>query len=300
MEKQILVFCSTVALVFSSLIISAQTQWVSPGTTSMGTNQQFLIGSVPAPGTGNPVRKLVLQGDSPWLVIKDTIGDVNGDTKPTGLYLKNNSYFGYQLSTYYFPSQNSSAMPTFSIRAYTGGAPITSGIHIVTSNSFKIGGPTNGTLDGTLDFNTSNTNARGPFSTYGSFTARNGFQSISTTVANYFAGKIQVGSTRILNGSTDYLLSVDGKINCQKLVCSVNNWADYVFDKDYNLMPLPDLEKYIKTAHHLPGIPSETEVKTNGVDVVEMNTLLLKKMEEMTLYIIELEKRLKLVEAATK
>ncbi len=55
-------------------------------------------------------------------------------------------------------------------------------------------------------------------------------------------------------------------------------------------MPLPEIEKYIKMYKHLPGIPSECEVKENGVDIVEMQVKLLKSLEELTLHLIELEK----------
>ncbi|MDD2688513.1 MAG: hypothetical protein WC142_04325, partial [Bacteroidales bacterium] len=69
-------------------------------------------------------------------------------------------------------------------------------------------------------------------------------------------------------------------------------WPDYVFANDYNLMSLKELEAFIKINKHLPKIPSSTEVKENGVQLGEMNAVLLEKIEELTLYIIELEKRI--------
>lgn len=68
-------------------------------------------------------------------------------------------------------------------------------------------------------------------------------------------------------------------------------WSDYVFAPDYSLMPLQEVEQFVKTNRHLPDIPSEQEVLDKGIDVAEMNALLLKKVEELTLYIIEIEKQ---------
>ena len=69
-------------------------------------------------------------------------------------------------------------------------------------------------------------------------------------------------------------------------------WPDYVFGKEYNLMPLQELEQFVNENHHLPNVPTATSVAENGIDLGEMNAILLKKMEEMTLYIIQIEKRL--------
>jgi hypothetical protein len=69
-------------------------------------------------------------------------------------------------------------------------------------------------------------------------------------------------------------------------------WKDCVFEADYNLMSLKETEEFIKQNKHLPGIPSEKEVLENGINVGEMNALLLQKIEELTLYVIELEKKI--------
>ncbi|GDX47809.1 hypothetical protein LBMAG25_06270 [Bacteroidota bacterium] len=89
----------------------------------------------------------------------------------------------------------------------------------------------------------------------------------------------------------NYKLAVNGKIICEELrVQKSEEWPDYVFDKEYSLMPLDSLEKFIKEHKHLPSIPNAEQVNVNGINVSEMNTLLLKKIEELTLYIIELKK----------
>ncbi len=65
------------------------------------------------------------------------------------------------------------------------------------------------------------------------------------------------------------------------------NWPDYVFDKNYEKLSLPELERFIDKHKHLPEMPAAMEVQQEGVSVGEMNAKLLKKIEELTLYIIE-------------
>ena len=76
------------------------------------------------------------------------------------------------------------------------------------------------------------------------------------------------------------------------LAGSSTDWADYVFEKSYQLMPLNKLEAYIQKNKHLPEIPSEKEVTAKGVSVAKMQVALLKKVEEMTLYMLEMNKNM--------
>ena len=87
-------------------------------------------------------------------------------------------------------------------------------------------------------------------------------------------------------------LAVKGKIIASEIeVKDVSNIPDYVFNANYQLTPIDQLAQFIKAHSHLPEVPSEKEFKEKGMNVAEMNTLLLKKVEEMTLYIIELNKQ---------
>lgn len=87
-------------------------------------------------------------------------------------------------------------------------------------------------------------------------------------------------------------LSVTGTgITTTKLKVTQQNWADYVFDQSYNLPTLKEVEDFIKQHKHLPGIVSAKEVEKNGLDVGENQAALLKKIEELTLYIIDINKR---------
>jgi hypothetical protein len=76
------------------------------------------------------------------------------------------------------------------------------------------------------------------------------------------------------------------------MVVTSNDWADYVFDDNYELLSLSAVEAYYKANKHLPCIPSESEVVANGIDVTEMNKLLMQKVEELTIYIVEQEKKM--------
>ncbi|MGL4630889.1 MAG: hypothetical protein ACRCVT_06750, partial [Leadbetterella sp.] len=92
--------------------------------------------------------------------------------------------------------------------------------------------------------------------------------------------------------SSDYKLAVAGNIIAEKIkVKNKSSWPDFVFEKSYKLQPLEEVEQYIQANKHLPEIPSAAEVAKEGQDVGEMNRLLLKKVEELTLYLIELEKK---------
>jgi hypothetical protein len=86
--------------------------------------------------------------------------------------------------------------------------------------------------------------------------------------------------------------SVKGTITAQRVKVIQTGWADYVFHKSYQLPSLADVEAYVHSNQHLEGIPSAAEVAKDGVDVGEMNKKLLAKVEELTLYLIEQNKKI--------
>ena len=88
------------------------------------------------------------------------------------------------------------------------------------------------------------------------------------------------------------VVKVDGKLYAKEIEVKTNVWADYVFKPGYKLMPLAELESFIQENNHLPDVPTETEVKENGINVAGMNAKLLQKVEELTLYIIEQQKQI--------
>jgi hypothetical protein len=88
----------------------------------------------------------------------------------------------------------------------------------------------------------------------------------------------------------------NGEVFARRYTTTLNNIPDYVFKEGYNLMSLNELKTYINTLHHLPNIPSEKEFQKDGVDIGELNRLLLEKVEELTLYILQLEERISKIE----
>lgn len=111
------------------------------------------------------------------------------------------------------------------------------------------------------------------------------------------ASTVQVGSS--LPGG--YKMAVGGKIICEEVVIKLQaNWPDYVFEASYPLPTLEELQLFIAKNKHLPGIPSAKEVADKGVVLGEMNTKLLQKIEELTLYIIELKKDVETIKASNK
>jgi hypothetical protein len=97
--------------------------------------------------------------------------------------------------------------------------------------------------------------------------------------------------------ATNYEVSVDGEIMCENLTMqNSTSWPDYVFEESYQLMPLSDLEASIRKNKHLPNVPSAAEIEKNGINMGVITKAYMEKIEELTLYIIQLEKRLKAVE----
>jgi hypothetical protein len=91
-----------------------------------------------------------------------------------------------------------------------------------------------------------------------------------------------------------YKLAVNGNaIFTQVKVKQFQNWPDYVFYPNYRLRPLSEVEQHIKQYRHLPDVPSATEVEKNGLDLGDNQATLLKKIEELTLYLIEQNKEIK-------
>jgi hypothetical protein len=107
-------------------------------------------------------------------------------------------------------------------------------------------------------------------------------------------GQVGIGITSAANmPDNDYLLAVDGKIIVEEVRVEVSgSWPDYVFNNDYALTPLNILENEIKEKGHLPGIPSAEEVEANGFDLGDMQKRMMEKVEELTLYVIELKKEI--------
>ncbi|MBW8524025.1 autotransporter outer membrane beta-barrel domain-containing protein [Chryseobacterium chendengshani] len=113
----------------------------------------------------------------------------------------------------------------------------------------------------------------------------------------------QLPADGIAQDGEKYKLFVKDGIKTEKVkvdIAANNGWADYVFQKDYKLMPLHELDQFINKNGHLPEVPTTEEAIKNGIELKEMNILLLKKVEELTLHVIEQQKRIETLEKKIK
>jgi hypothetical protein len=105
------------------------------------------------------------------------------------------------------------------------------------------------------------------------------------------------GNVGIGTLNPDSKLTVAGDIQSRKVKVTINAGADFVFAEDYELKKLEDLQKYIQQHKHLPEIPSAKEMETKGIELGEMNIKLLQKIEELTLYILDQNKKIEALNA---
>ncbi|WP_066319879.1 hypothetical protein [Aquimarina aggregata] len=137
---------------------------------------------------------------------------------------------------------------------------------------------------------------------------RKAYMGFSANLKNFIVG-LENGANKftIPNGNVGigtlnpgaWKLAVNGKIRAKEVQVETG-WADFVFDTDYALPTLQEVEKHIKEKGHLKDIPSAEEVAENGIFLGEINAKLLQKIEELTLYIIEQNKRITALEAERK
>jgi hypothetical protein len=116
-----------------------------------------------------------------------------------------------------------------------------------------------------------------------------------------YEGRVRIGDVQTQYDG--YKLFVEQGILTEKVKVAVKDskdWYDNVFETDYKLMSLNKLEKFIKENKHLPDLPSTSEVMADGLDLGKMNGLLLKKVEELTLHMINMQKELDATKAQVK
>ena len=100
-------------------------------------------------------------------------------------------------------------------------------------------------------------------------------------------GEVGIGTT-----NPQSKLAVNGTITCKEVNVTLAGFPDYVFRPGYDLMPLDEVADYIDANGHLPNVPSECEVEENGIGLGELNKILLEKIEELTLHMIEKDQQI--------
>ncbi|MGN6437505.1 MAG: hypothetical protein ACTHMM_13275 [Agriterribacter sp.] len=103
-------------------------------------------------------------------------------------------------------------------------------------------------------------------------------------------GNVGIGTQNVNN--PDYKLFVEAGVRTRKVKVDQATWPDYVFDNGYKLRPLQEVENFIEANKHLPDVPSATQIKKDGLNLGENQAVLLRKIEELTLYAIQQEKRI--------
>lgn len=120
------------------------------------------------------------------------------------------------------------------------------------------------------------------------------FYAMHNTYLGYDDGQVAIGCHDFDPGA---LLTVDGKIACEDVEVKQLNFADYVFKPGYKLMTFEELRSYIDQYGHLPGVPSAEEIAEDGLSLSEQSRIQMEKIEELTLYILQLEQRIKELES---
>ncbi len=145
------------------------------------------------------------------------------------------------------------------------------------------------------------------YTTSNAFSSYNNDLVLKTSGTERFRVKKSNGFVGIGTTSPDAKLTVKGQIHCEEVLVDLEVPADYVFEKyytgtsilkeDYTMPTLEEVEVYTKENHHLPNVPSAKIIQAEGLELKKMTNLLLQKIEELTLYTIEQEKRIKALEA---
>lgn len=119
-----------------------------------------------------------------------------------------------------------------------------------------------------------------------------GTVSLGNSTAWQVLNVVQNGNVGIGTTVPKYKLAVNGDIGAKKVKVTQDNWPDYVFESNYQLPSLKEVEQYILRNKHLPGVNSAAEVKEQGLDLGDNQSALLKKIEELTLYAIAQDKKI--------
>lgn len=104
-------------------------------------------------------------------------------------------------------------------------------------------------------------------------------------------GNVGIGTTN----SNGYKLAVNGSIHAKEVKIDMSNWPDFVFENNYSKLSIPDLEIYINKHKHLPDLPDAATANSEGINVGDITNKLVKKIEELTLYVIELNKQIEIL-----
>ncbi|HXA01603.1 MAG TPA: hypothetical protein VNW99_06425 [Cytophagaceae bacterium] len=307
------------SLASQSVLISDNTSPILtlPTGFSLGVKGKSYFGDKVGIGTTAPLNKLDIAGGA---VIGSSYAGVN--TAPAnGLLVQGNVGIGNNFSSTTLPyasfqhwnqwgwplSMGSFSNTNYSTTGYAttylgfnaGLNTSTSKVQLETDGGNNGGAMVVGNVGGTLNFFTFPTAT--PSSAQIIDPASSSFinyrRMVITQNGAVVIGNVATPNVYDPNTGVGYSLYAVGGILTEKVKVALHsdavNWSDFVFDKSYKLRSLNEVEKFITKNKHLPEIPSAKEVYANGIDVAEMDAKLLMKIEELTLYMIEMQKEIK-------
>ena len=284
--KSGILFC-----LFISISSICQAQWLN------GTNGIYYNGNVGI-GTSTLSEKFELNGNfiqSPNKFLY--LGHVG--TNDTRLRISTNDLYGAYMDyshALYVRTANQTNIMTFLQNGNVGIGTSTPNAKLELNGSF-IQSPNNilylghvGTNDTRLKISTNNL--------YGAYMDYSHALYVRTANQTNIMTFLQNGNVGIGASNPTVKLDVTGVVRAHEVKVCLNQGCDYVFDDDYELMNLNDLSFFIKTNKHLPDVAPAAQMEEEGINLSEMNALLLKKVEELTLYILQQEERIKALEEA--
>ncbi|MCG8307373.1 MAG: hypothetical protein MI975_08270 [Cytophagales bacterium] len=295
-------------IILSIIPILAKAQW-----TTSGNNIYYNNGNIGV-GTTNPDAKIHIQG-TPWTGIKIQDITTSGGRGIENSYLDGNNdgwrmYFGGHYNGQplrFAPVSNGVQGPNTLSLLDNGNVGIGTTnpevkLHLSGALALRSGTVSNSSTGDILginrlvfgDLNAHYVNYGRIWSSGSQLYIQGGLNGISiNNTSNVSSIKVlNTGNVGIGNTNPTEKLVVDGKILAEEVKVQNVPASDYVFEPDYNLKPIEEVETFIKENKHLPDIPSAEEFKENGVGLGEMDDMLLRKVEELTLYVIGLQKEL--------
>jgi len=223
--------------------------------------------------------------------------NVSGQGTNYGVYASvsggssNFSFYGYDGNAYVNDSiwiQRTPGLARFDMLGTRGDVDVSEGDFRIGNSTqrLKMGVFSTGTFAGLARIYAAGTNAR-------LVLGANNMDIIGISPANN--GTVTIGNgSGVMTNATGYKLNVHGKIVCTEvMVKDIASWPDYVFNPSYNLMPLPAVKKYIDQNKHLPNLPDAATIENGGLQLAEMQKKMMEKIEELTLYILQQDEKIK-------
>ena len=300
------IYLNVLALCISAYSASAQNTFPSTGNVGIGTTspgdrltvrEAIRVATIDGVGGfyaadavagGNSIFSLTRQGNNlaitSWDGIGFTTASSTGPSTAYKMFIANSGRVGIGTTSPIAKLDISGTFTTGS--SYANLDPANLNLNFLANSGKMIIGWNRSAGDGEIDF-IANQGQGGS----GGFTFYNYSNTAVETALMWIKGNGDVGIGT--SNSRGYKLAVNGKIRATEIKVETDNWPDYVFHKSYKLPSLTEVKTYIDKNHHLSGIPSAQEVNTDGINLGEINKALTKKIEELTLYLIDQEKKTK-------